>query len=267
MNRTPALLTAFGIVFLSILFAFVVGAGVAHLGATLWPDRNQHFFTVLSLFIGQGVMILPLIGFLWYQGASFPLSLRLHPVSFRTLLTTIWLSLGVVIITDEIDRLTNLIFPQPDFFNQLVEQLQADSTVAVILLALAIVVFAPLGEELLFRGFLQQRLELLWKDITRAVLVTSMFFALIHMNPYWIIQIYLLGVILGYLAWRTGSVLPSFILHGLNNGLALILNREHVFIERYYSWNGHVSPLWLVVAISLVIIGFKQLPVTVEDSA
>ena len=50
-----------------------------------------------------------------------------------------------------------------------------------------------------------------WKDITKAVLVTSLFFAMIHFNPYWTIQIYLLGVILGFLSWKTKSVIPSII--------------------------------------------------------
>ena len=102
--------------------------------------------------------------------------------------------------------------------------MQPDSILGYLFLFLAVVIIAPIGEEILFRGFLQRFLEKHWKDITKAVLVTSLFFALIHFNPYWTIQIYILGIFLGYLSWKTKSVIPSILLHGLNNGTAFILS-------------------------------------------
>ena len=44
------------------------------------------------------------------------------------------------------------------------------------------------------------------------------------MNPYWFIQIYILGVFLGFLAWKTKSIIAPLILHGLNNFIALLLS-------------------------------------------
>ena len=96
--------------------------------------------------------------------------------------------------------------------------------IGYIFLFLSVVIVAPIGEEIVFRGFLQKFLEDYWKDITRAVLVTSLFFAMIHFNPFWTIQIYLLGVVLGFLAWKTKSVFPSIMLHSINNGTAYILS-------------------------------------------
>ncbi|NOZ03674.1 MAG: CPBP family intramembrane metalloprotease [FCB group bacterium] len=265
MNRTLTLFSAFGIVLVSILAAFAVGAGVARFGTAYLPEQNQLLLPYLSIFIGQSFMVVPLIVFLVYRKEPLFQRLRLQLVSSQTIIATVILSLGIVVISDEIDRLTNLIFPQPEYFIKLAEMLNTDSIGSALLLILAIVVIAPLGEEMLFRGFLQKFLEEYWKDITRAILVTSMFFALIHLNPYWVIQIYLLGMILGYLAWRTGSVIPSFILHGINNGLALILNSAPPTLDRLYTWNEHVSPLWLLFAIGFVFVGFKQLHKIVEE--
>ena len=98
-----------------------------------------------------------------------------------------------------------------------------------------------------------------WKDITRAVLVTSLFFAMIHFNPFWTVQIYLLGVILGFLAWKTNSIIPSIVLHSMNNGIAFILT---VFDESdlgIYLWNDNVSPLFIAIAIYLIYSGFKNI--------
>jgi hypothetical protein len=79
------------------------------------------------------------------------------------------------------------------------------------------------------------------------------------MNPGWIIQIYLLGIILGYLAWRTGSIFPGLILHSLNNGLALIMENIQASWFNYYIWKNHVSPLFLLIAVFLFLRGYKTI--------
>ena len=131
-------------------------------------------------------------------------------------------------MSDELDRIIQIFVPQPDYLIDLNQTLQPDSTLGFILLFLAIVIIAPIGEEVLFRGFFQQFLEKYWKDITKAILVTSLFFAIIHMNTYWLIQIYILGVFLGYLSWKTNSIIPSIILHSINNGTAMILSFTNI---------------------------------------
>jgi membrane protease YdiL (CAAX protease family) len=75
-----------------------------------------------------------------------------------------------------------------------------------------VVLAAPLIEELMFRGFFQRILEYRQGDITKSVLLSAMVFALIHFNPWWIVQIYLMGLFMGYMAWRTDSIWPSFLL-------------------------------------------------------
>tara|TARA_B100000949_G_scaffold81061_1_gene72463 strand:- start:176 stop:685 length:510 start_codon:yes stop_codon:yes gene_type:complete len=160
---------------------------------------------------------------------------------------------------DEMDRILAYAFGHEQVLAELSDILIIDSTLIGLLLAITVVILAPLGEEILFRGFLQKLLEESWQDITRAVLITSLFFAFIHMNPVWVIQIYFLGVVLGYLAWRTGSILTSLILHSLNNGTALILTNYSGTIEQYYLWNNHVSPIFLCLAAISLWAGFMRL--------
>ena len=68
----------------------------------------------------------------------------------------------------------------------------------------------------------KQVLEKHWKDVTRAILITALLFSMIHMNPYWFAQIYILGVLLGFIAWKTKSVIPALVLHGMNNAMAMV---------------------------------------------
>ena len=143
-------------------------------------------------------MLVPLLLFLRSRKEPIAKRLRLRPIKGSLMTSTIYLSLGIIIISDELDRIINSFLPAPEYILDLNGLLQPESLMGFVLLFIAVSIIAPLGEELLFRGFFQQVLEEHWKDVTRAVLVTALFFAMIHMNPYWFIQIYILGILLGF---------------------------------------------------------------------
>ena len=212
-------------------------------------------------------LCVPVIIYLRFAGLSIRKRLRLNRISLNTLLSIILISVGFIVIVDELDRIVYKLFGQPDFLQELVEQLQITSIRNGIFIVFTTVIAAPLVEEMLFRGYLQKVLEESWEDITKAILVTSLFFALVHFNPYWIVQIYLLGLVLGYLAWRTNSIIPGIILHGLNNGFAVALNNAEDVFNRYYNWYEHVYPLWIFIAIVLIILGFKMLDKDLENQS
>ena len=237
MNQTISVKLAFGVVIFSVLSSLVIASIIAAAG-TVHPDEtSQNTYNYIALFVGQGFMVIPLFLFLISRKEPIINSLRLKLISGSTLLSAFCISMGLIPIVDEMDRILSFVFGTEEELAQLTDILIIDYSFIGLLLSTTIVVLAPLGEEILFRGFLQKKLEESWQDITRAVLVTSLFFAFIHMNPIWIIQIYLLGVILGYLAWKTGSILTSLVLHSLNNGAALILTNYSESINPFYLWN------------------------------
>ncbi|HDD67806.1 MAG TPA: CPBP family intramembrane metalloprotease [Candidatus Thorarchaeota archaeon] len=94
-----------------------------------------------------------------------------------------------------------------------------------------IVMFVVVGpsEEVLFRGFLQRRLEIYYRRNHTtytwwAIIVTSFLFAITHLDLYGIPTRFVLGVFLGYLAKkRRYSLLAPSIAHGLNNALVIAL--------------------------------------------
>lgn len=259
MNKTITARMAFSIVIASVLVAMGIGWLITTVGSKYYPQYDQRFFNYFALFAGQGLMVIPVLLYLAFKKEPIRHRLRFHPISLRTTATVVLIAIGVIILADELDRLAAWLFPVPEYLNDSNEVLSFDTWGRAAIIVLGVALLAPLGEELLFRGFLQTFLEEHWKDVTRAVLITSLLFAAIHLNPYWVIQIYLLGVILGYLAWRTGSILGSLILHGLNNGIALVFNNYGEIISPLYIWRGHVSPFFLALALGLLWGGFKQL--------
>ncbi len=84
---------------------------------------------------------------------------------------------------------------------------------------LAVIVVAPLGEEIAFRGFLFRGLSNTWLGIAGTIIVTSAIWALMHVQYDWveIAQILLIGLVLGWLRWASGSTALTILLHMLTN--------------------------------------------------
>jgi membrane protease YdiL (CAAX protease family) len=84
-------------------------------------------------------------------------------------------------------------------------------------------------EEVFYRGFLQRGLLLRWGPAA-SIVTSSLLFAVVHGDLAWAVGIFPLGVWLGVVAWRTGSVLMTFAAHAGVNGLwtagMMILHRD-----------------------------------------
>jgi len=72
-------------------------------------------------------------------------------------------------------------------------------------------------EETLFRGYIQRRLLKRWSPAV-AILVTTVLFAIMHIMPHAVVNAFVIGLWLGVLAWRTGSVWPGIVSHAFING-------------------------------------------------
>jgi sodium transport system permease protein len=79
-------------------------------------------------------------------------------------------------------------------------------------------VLPAVAEELAFRGFILSGLRRRFPP-GAAVVFSSILFALYHFNVFQLLPAFVLGLVLGTLALRTGSVLPGMLFHMLHNGL------------------------------------------------
>jgi sodium transport system permease protein len=84
-------------------------------------------------------------------------------------------------------------------------------------------------EELLFRGFVLSGLRRLgqWP----AILVSSLLFGLLHPSIYQFVPTFLLGVLLGWVVWKSGSVFCGIIVHALSNGVIATLTHLKMLPE------------------------------------
>lgn len=83
--------------------------------------------------------------------------------------------------------------------------------------------FAPLTEELVFRGAILKAL-LQWKpNPWVGIVISALLFALVHMNPAQMPHAVLVGLLLGWMYYRTDSVIPGVVYHWVNNTVAYVM--------------------------------------------
>ena len=84
---------------------------------------------------------------------------------------------------------------------------------------LGAIVIAPAGEEFMFRGFLFRGWTRPERSAWPAIIVISLLWAGLHVQYDWtgMLQIFVIGLFLGWMRWRSGSILLTFLLHALFN--------------------------------------------------
>ena len=82
---------------------------------------------------------------------------------------------------------------------------------------------APLAEELVFRGAILRSL-LKWNSRPWvAIVISAVLFSSAHMNPAQMPHTFLIGLLLGWMYWRTNSIVPGVAFHWVNNTVAYVL--------------------------------------------
>src|SRR4029077_15528479 len=102
--------------------------------------------------------------------------------------------------------------------------LSARNSGALALFFLAVVIVAPVSEEIAFRGFLFRGLSASWLGVSGAIIATSAAWTAMHVqyDSFTLAQIFLIGLLLGWIRWASGSTLLTIMLHMLANLTACI---------------------------------------------
>ncbi len=106
---------------------------------------------------------------------------------------------------------------------------------------------APLCEEAAFRGYVQNALLSRLRP-GAAIAASSFLFAAMHLDPVRFVAVFALGLLFGWLAWRSGSLWPSVAAHAANNGIASLLTVSGLAELGPETANPRAALLTLVIA-------------------
>lgn len=189
---------------MNLLASFLVGAASG--------GQMTGFVTFLIYTLTFGVTIAFALQLARVRGNSF--RGRLH-ISFKGFNPAIIL-LGVILMLAAnvvIEPLINL-FP-PEWYDLVGDQLMNGGWAMF-----TAIVMAPICEEMLFRGIIQGGLTRK-RGPWAGVLIASALFGIIHGIPQQVVAGFCLGIIIGFVYYKTGSLLAVIVLHAINNSLAV----------------------------------------------
>lgn len=126
-----------------------------------------------------------------------------------------------------------------------------------------IAVITPLAEELVFRGAILRQLSEGLKSRWLAIFISALLFALVHGNPAQMPHAFAVGLLLGWMYCRTGSVLPGVAFHWCNNTLAyfltLVLPDPDARLIDLYGGNQQSLILSIVFSLCILVPAIVQL--------
>lgn len=257
-----------------------LGLTVLYLGAFVWmgfssnADANSilGFDPILLMVIqgfASGIFFLLLPFLLWRYGLQLKRKDTFQKMDLPTIGYTLALSIASIIIISAVG-VWNLGLDLPDSAFEiwakakeaelkiLTEHLIDFTSLSHFLLAIVVIGIIPaVGEELLFRGLIQNFVAKLSNNYHVGIWVSAILFSAIHLQFYGFFPRMLLGVFFGYLYVWSGRLSVAMFAHFLNNTIALVM--AYVagnWMEVEPSVLGEESAPWQLVLLFMVIGGF-----------
>lgn len=209
----PSLPQAWGIFGLYIVFSLGVGILLIIIGELADMD-NLPLVNLVGYTI-TGILIL------WYirirKKASEPSEAYVRFGTMPVSLTILLLLLTVTVII-VIDPLSNLI-PMPEFMKEIFDMILDKSIYNLIV----VVIIGPVFEEILLRGIILDGFLRQYSPI-KSIFWSSFLFGLLHLNPWQFIGAFIIGLLMGYIYYKTRSLIACIYIHLINNGIGYALS-------------------------------------------
>lgn len=217
--------------------------GVWYLVAGAVPQNNGPLLVTTSILYG----VITIVLFTWQQWSPVSgnyIKSRPWAVLFWTFLVALGIILPSVWFQEKMPELPNLL---DDSFEGIVNTPGG---------YLALGIIAPLAEEVVFRGAILRSLLEKFSKPWIAIAISALLFALIHLNPAQLPHAFVVGLLLGWMYWRTGSIIPGVLLHVVNNTVSYISIRLYPHVEDLSLADifGSEAGAWKAVGFSLLIL-------------
>jgi len=139
----------------------------------------------------------------------------------------------------------------PTFINEVVDEIPGSP----IILIFSLVIVEPIYEEVIFRGILLSGMAKKINPII-AIVFSALLFAIVHMNIPQGINAFFLGLVLGFIYIRSGSIYLSIFAHFVNNILALSVSS--MFSQIGGRYGNEIHGIFLIIGLILLAIAFDE---------
>jgi membrane protease YdiL (CAAX protease family) len=133
----------------------------------------------------------------------------------------------------------------------MIEQLlKGDMWLVILLFHVAVV--PGICEEVMFRGFILRAFE---RDMAPwlAIALTGTLFGLYHLRMTQALPLILLGILITWLVWRTGSLQVVILVHFLNNGIGVLAARYFPEVVFDPAFSETLPPVWMLALSAIAV--------------
>lgn len=236
LNRSESAGLAFSLtVVIFYIFALVFSVFTMEIGENA---RSQAWYFFLSYLIPSLVIFISV--FIFFIVSRFSVSDYIS-VGFRPvlLIPTLLIFAGAYLSLSEVNEIFVEFLSGLGYVDK-TQSLPEYSVLNFILCIVTVGLLPPVLEELLFRGIILGGHE---GSFVSAILISALCFSVYHMNPSRTIYQFIMGVLFALVAKKTGSVIPTAIIHSLNN--------VAVITVQYFFTPLSLSPIVKTVLIAL----------------
>ena len=145
---------------------------------------------------------------------------------------------------------------QEDLLAKMTKVLTTFDTIGGLLVALFVIAVLPaIGEELAFRGMIQNELWRGSKNIHLAIWASAFIFSAIHMQFFGFIPRLLLGALFGYLYYWSGNLIVPIVAHFVNNAFGVVMIYLYNIKVISTDFEEVESAPWSLVIICVIVAG------------
>ncbi|MEC9209994.1 MAG: CPBP family intramembrane glutamic endopeptidase [Bacteroidota bacterium] len=197
----------------------------------LTQQESVNYLKLMQLFSGVGLFITPILLYAHLTDFDFKFNriTRQNTILVVAIMMLITPFVGLLLEWNMQIHFPSFDMPawlSPSFDSEeMVKAFLKMNTISDLLYTLIVIAVVPaIGEELLFRGYLQQKICKWLKTPHTAIVIIAFLFSVIHLDPEGIIPRFVLGVLLGYLYYWSGSLWLPILAHFVNNAQAVIFS-------------------------------------------
>ncbi|KAA6345306.1 hypothetical protein EZS27_007119 [termite gut metagenome] len=198
------------LIFLAIQLSI---AFIAMLPAKIFPclgQENANTWVILLSMLTSDILMLVYL----YKGGYINKREKQtwSPISTKFIVFSVLITFPVIFLSD---YLLSLLTWLPNIMEQEFDRLLSN-WFGIVLIAL----LGPVFEEILFRGAITKALLKQYSPL-KAIIISALIFGIIHWNPVQIVGGGFFGLLLAWIYYRTGSLLPGIFVHIINNSLSV----------------------------------------------
>lgn len=268
---------------LFIVLQYLLGFAIAIFGGI----KNRFMYDLFSAvmqaaFIGSVILIAKIRKVDWVEACNFKKKVDGKIVLYALGFAIICMILFTDATSAFVAFLEKIGYSSPLENSAFAEYNQITNVWEYLLSIVTVCIIPPICEETLFRGAVLNSFRGTNKWL--GIFVSAFCFMIMHGNPDQTVHQFILGVVLGYIAWETRNIWVSILIHAINNLIAITISFAYTIISSNidtgviegaaeattYSWNDIVytaisGVLTAALGIYLVILLTKKLKKYIEN--